>query len=33
MTQWDTQSIALLIGGVTATISLWALFLWASGRQ
>jgi len=33
MTDWDAQSIAILIGGITATITLWGLFLWSIGKQ
>jgi hypothetical protein len=33
MTDWDAQSIAILIGGIIGMVTLWGIFLWSLGRQ
>lgn len=33
MTDWDAQSILVLVGGVIGMVTLWSVFLWSLGRQ
>lgn len=30
---WDIQTVLVIIGGLAATVGLWAAFVWVTGRR